>query len=269
MLDRVRDAEEFLESLFKVWYELLGIRTIAVHSQVTYDRIARVAQFLSQEQRTLMADIADRFSQIGAMADGQKEFLHGVIEFFQTRTGIHMTIAADRNAIESVRQNDDMRKISAWVVIGAVPTAVTGFFGQNVPTPDSAPGPGSTAPSSPCSSSPRSSTSCFVRAVARRSRRCRCLSWPVPGVQIRDASPAGGGDRCRCPAAGRRRSPSACSGWLVDQSRLERCRSLKVQLPVGWASQIARGAYWLEGWISTATVRPSPWRRYRGVSIEE
>jgi magnesium transporter len=28
-----------------------------------------------------------------------------------------------------------MRKISAWVAIVAVPTAVTGFFGMNVPYP--------------------------------------------------------------------------------------------------------------------------------------
>jgi magnesium transporter len=28
-----------------------------------------------------------------------------------------------------------MRRISAWVAIFAVPTAVTGFFGQNVPYP--------------------------------------------------------------------------------------------------------------------------------------
>ena len=34
-----------------------------------------------------------------------------------------------------VQQNDDMRKITAWVAIVAVPTAVTGFFGQNVPYP--------------------------------------------------------------------------------------------------------------------------------------
>ena len=46
-----------------------------------------------------------------------------------------MTIAADRMAQTSVQQNDDMRKISAWVAIVAVPTAVTGFFGQNVPYP--------------------------------------------------------------------------------------------------------------------------------------
>jgi magnesium transporter len=31
----------------------------------------------------------------------------------------------------SVQQNDDMRKISAWVAIAAIPTAVAGIYGMN------------------------------------------------------------------------------------------------------------------------------------------
>jgi magnesium transporter len=31
----------------------------------------------------------------------------------------------------AVRQNDDMRKISAWVAIAAVPTALAGIYGMN------------------------------------------------------------------------------------------------------------------------------------------
>ena len=75
------------------------------------------------------------------MADGQREFLHGVIEFYQTRTSTHLTFAAEKSASTGVRQNEDMRKITAWVAIVAVPTAVTGYFGQNVPFP----GAGTTA----------------------------------------------------------------------------------------------------------------------------
>jgi magnesium transporter len=44
-------------------------------------------------------------------------------------------LAAERLSNTSVQQNDDMRKISAWVAIIAVPTSVTGYFGQNVPYP--------------------------------------------------------------------------------------------------------------------------------------
>jgi len=129
------DPEEFLEELFKVWYELLAIRTIAVHSTATYDRMAKLVRSLPEAEKPLVADIADRFEQVSSMADGQREFLHGVIEFFQTRISTHMTLAAEELAAVSVQQNDDMRKITAWVAIVAVPTAVTGFFGQNVPYP--------------------------------------------------------------------------------------------------------------------------------------
>ena len=80
------DPEPFLEELFKTWYELLAIRTIAVHSAATYDRMAKLVRSLPETERPLVADIADRFHQVSSMADGQREFLHGVIEFFQTRT---------------------------------------------------------------------------------------------------------------------------------------------------------------------------------------
>jgi magnesium transporter len=31
----------------------------------------------------------------------------------------------------NLRQNEDMRKISAWVAIGVVPTAIAGIYGMN------------------------------------------------------------------------------------------------------------------------------------------
>jgi magnesium transporter len=83
----------------------------------------------------MVADLADRFEMVRSMAEGQREFVHGVIEFYQTRTSTHMTIAAESLAATSVQQNNQMRQITAWVAIVAVPTAVTGFFGQNVPYP--------------------------------------------------------------------------------------------------------------------------------------
>jgi magnesium transporter len=119
----------------KTWYELLAIRTIAVRSAATYDRMAKLVRSLPETERPLDADIADRFHQVSSMADGQREFMHGVIEFFQTRTSTHMTIAAEALSGTSVQQNDDMRRITAWVAIVAVPTAVTGFFGQTIPYP--------------------------------------------------------------------------------------------------------------------------------------
>jgi hypothetical protein len=39
------------------------------------------------------------FQRIATMADGQKDYLQGVIEFFQTRTNTKMTVAAERLAV--------------------------------------------------------------------------------------------------------------------------------------------------------------------------
>lgn len=131
----MEDPEAFLEELFQVWYVLLALRTIATHSSASYGRMARLVRFLPDAAPPLFADIADQFDVIKTMADGQREFLHGVIEFYQTRTSTHLTIAAEKSASTGVQQNEDMRRITAWVAIVAVPTAVTGFFGQNVPYP--------------------------------------------------------------------------------------------------------------------------------------
>lgn len=135
--DELQDPEAFLEELFQVWYILLAVRTMATHSSVTYGRMARLVTFLPNTAPPLFADIADQFEVVRTMADGQREFLHGVIEFYQTRTSTHLTLAAEQSASTGVRQNEDMRKITAWVAIVAVPTAVTGYFGQNVPYPGS------------------------------------------------------------------------------------------------------------------------------------
>jgi Mg2+ and Co2+ transporter CorA len=136
MLSEERDdPEAFLEELFQIWYELLAVRTMAVHGGATYTRLIKSARAVPDTALPLLSDIVDEFELVKSMADGQREFLHGVIEFYQTRTSTHTTIAAETAAFAGVQQNDDMRRITAWVAIVAVPTAVTGFFGQNVAYP--------------------------------------------------------------------------------------------------------------------------------------
>jgi Mg2+ and Co2+ transporter CorA len=133
--DHDDDPESLLEDLFQVGHQLLAICTMATHSAATYGGMAKRIRSIPDQQKPLVADLADRFDMVRSMADGQRQFLHGVIEFYQTRTSTHLTIAAEKLAGTSVQQNDDMRRITAWVAIIAVPTAVTGFFGQNVPYP--------------------------------------------------------------------------------------------------------------------------------------
>src|SRR4030095_5740183 len=73
--------------------------------------------------RVLVSDVEDQFRRIAQMGDAQREYLQGVIEFYQTRTNTKMTIAAERLA-----------------VIAAVTlpvTAVSSIMGMNVIVNDS------------------------------------------------------------------------------------------------------------------------------------
>jgi hypothetical protein len=72
-------------------------RPDAVHSSASYGWMARLVRFLPDAAAPLFADMADQFDVIKTMADGQREFLHGVIEFYQTRTSTHLTIAAEKS----------------------------------------------------------------------------------------------------------------------------------------------------------------------------
>jgi Mg2+ and Co2+ transporter CorA len=113
------DAEEFLEELFQVRHGLLAGRTMAALSREVYGRIAALPA-VGDGPRPLLAD---QFRRIAQMGDAQREYLQGVIEFYQTRTNTKMTIAAERLA-----------------VIAAVTlpvTAVSSVMGMNVIVNDS------------------------------------------------------------------------------------------------------------------------------------
>jgi magnesium transporter len=62
-------------------------------------------------------DVADHVARVADQVDSFGTLLAGVLQANLTQV--------------SVRQNEDMRRISAWVAIIAVPTAVAGIYGMN------------------------------------------------------------------------------------------------------------------------------------------
>jgi magnesium transporter len=95
----IGDPEQFLEEMFRARHELLVVRTMAGQTREVYGRMATMSRFVPPEGKPLVADLVDQFERVRGMADGEKEFLHGVIEFYQTRTDTKMTIAAERLAV--------------------------------------------------------------------------------------------------------------------------------------------------------------------------
>jgi magnesium transporter len=93
------DPEEFLEELFRARHGLIAVRTMAALSREIYGRMGTLTRLVPADGQPLVADIADQFERIKAMADGETEFLQAVIEFHQARTNTKMTIAAERLAV--------------------------------------------------------------------------------------------------------------------------------------------------------------------------
>ena len=112
------NPEQFLEELFRARHGLIAARTMATVSREAYGRLTALTRSAPALAQPLIADIVDQFDRVRGIADGQKDYLQGVIEFYQTRTDTKMTIAAERLA-----------------VIAAVTlpiTALSGIYGMNV-----------------------------------------------------------------------------------------------------------------------------------------
>ncbi|NDU73108.1 magnesium transporter [Actinomadura sp. DSM 109109] len=66
-------------------------------------------------------DIYDHTLRAGEWTDGLRDLVADLLE--------------TRLALQGNRMNEVMKKVTSWAAIIAVPTAVTGFYGQNVPYP--------------------------------------------------------------------------------------------------------------------------------------
>jgi magnesium transporter len=95
------DPEQFLEEMFRARHGLLSVRTMATLSTEVFGRMA-MARAVPESAQPLIADLIDQFTRVRSVADGEKEYLQGVIGFYQTRTDTKMTIAAERLAVIAV-----------------------------------------------------------------------------------------------------------------------------------------------------------------------
>jgi magnesium transporter len=82
------------------------------------DRLERLdSPLIPRELRPYFRDIRDHVLRYIREVDGFRELLTSVLAANLTQA--------------SVRQNEDVRKISAWAAIVAVPTLITGIYGMN------------------------------------------------------------------------------------------------------------------------------------------
>ena len=118
MESRFTEPEALLERMFLIRHELITARTMAAQTHDVYARIGSLDRFVPEPSRLLARDLADQFNRVRSVADGESQFLFGVIELYQTKVNTKMTLAMERLA-----------------VIAAVTlpiTALASVFGMNV-----------------------------------------------------------------------------------------------------------------------------------------
>ncbi|WP_233712672.1 CorA family divalent cation transporter [Kribbella turkmenica] len=68
---------------------------------------------------------------VGPLKEPLEAFSHGTVPLVSREAAPFFRDVVDHVVRVSVQQNDDMRRISAWVAIAAVPTALAGIWGMN------------------------------------------------------------------------------------------------------------------------------------------
>jgi magnesium transporter len=111
---RSRDAER----IYQLKREVLELKRAVTPLTAPLQRLAeRPLRLVEPEIREYFRDVADHLTKVSEQVSSFDELL---------TTIVHANLAQ-----VTVAQNEDMRKISAWVAIMAVPTMVAGIYGMN------------------------------------------------------------------------------------------------------------------------------------------
>jgi magnesium transporter len=79
---------------------------------------------LHEDMPEYFRDVQDHLLRVVDQVSGFRELLNSVLQ-------ANLTQVALRQNEVGMQQNADMRKISAWVAIVAVPTMIAGIYGMN------------------------------------------------------------------------------------------------------------------------------------------
>jgi magnesium transporter len=123
-------SEEFLDEMFQVRHGLLVVRTMGALSAGIYERMANL-RCIRPEERPGVADAADQFERVRGVADGEREYLQGVIEYYQTALDQARNEEIKRLTEASLAQNEEVKKISGWAAIAFAPTLIATVYGMN------------------------------------------------------------------------------------------------------------------------------------------
>jgi Mg2+ and Co2+ transporter CorA len=134
---RLGDAEGFVEEMFQARHGILAVRTMAALAAAICGSIGSLPR-ISDDGRRWVTGMSADFDIVRSVADGEREYLQGVIDFYQTVLALRSSLAtqeqneaAGQLTQASYAQNEELKKISAWAAILFAPTLVGTVYGMN------------------------------------------------------------------------------------------------------------------------------------------
>jgi magnesium transporter len=104
--------------IYNLKREVIEFRHAVVPLVVPMTKLASGAiPHIHEKMRPFFRDVADHATRVSEQIESFDDLLSSVLQANLAQVG--------------VQQNEDMRRISAWVAIAAVPTAIAGIYGMN------------------------------------------------------------------------------------------------------------------------------------------
>lgn len=101
---------------------LVLLRRVAIPMrEVLNPLVRRETKFLGEHMAPYFQDVYDHIMRVGDWTDSLRDLVTTLLETNLTIQGNQMNLI--------------MKKVTSWAAIIAVPTAITGFYGQNLPYP--------------------------------------------------------------------------------------------------------------------------------------
>ncbi|TYK49367.1 magnesium transporter CorA family protein [Actinomadura decatromicini] len=115
-------VKEIQHRSYQLRRNLASLRRIALPMrEVLNSLLRRDNRLVDPKLVPYLQDVYDHTLRVAEWTDGLRDLVADLLD--------------TRLALQGNRMNEVMKKVTSWAAIIAVPTAVTGFYGQNVPYP--------------------------------------------------------------------------------------------------------------------------------------
>ncbi|MFF5260814.1 magnesium transporter CorA family protein [Actinomadura viridis] len=122
IFDETFPVREIQRRSFLLRKNLVTLRRVALPMrEIVNTLLRRPSRIVPEPLIPYFQDVYDHTLRVGEWTDGLRDLIANLLD--------------TRIALQGNRLNEVMKKVTSWAAIIAVPTAVTGFYGQNVPYP--------------------------------------------------------------------------------------------------------------------------------------